>query len=366
MNKRWTKFGVIGLAVLAAGWLVIHLPARDVKADSVGRIIPTGDTLEPRFDHTATLLPNGKVLIAAGMARNGTTEPTAELYDPENGRFTFAGKLTSPRGWGSTATLLRDGKVLIAGGASGSWCSDSCYLATAELYDPAANTFTPIGNMAEPRAEARAIRLEDGDVLIVGGNIGSEQTAELFHPASRTFSLTGSPSTGATTLLPLKGGKVLALGGPGAEIYDPATGRFTTAGNFPTRHGKFGAALLPNGNVLVAGGQLDGALGELNTTEIYDFTTRAFSQGPAMNFKRYKLMKAVVSLNNGEVLIAGGADQPELYSPASNSFQLVSGSKLDGYCFSTATRLSNGEVLLTGGYNTSTWVATDHAWLYQP
>jgi hypothetical protein len=366
MSKKWSKFGVIGLAVLAAGWLAIRWPARDVKADSVGRIIPTSDTLEPRFDHTATLLPNGKVLIAAGMARNGMTEPTAELYDPESARFTFAGKLTSPRGWGSTATLLRNGKVLVAGGAGGSWCSDSCYLATAELYDPAANNFTPIGNMTEPRAEARAIRLEDGDVLIVGGNIGSEQTAEIFHPASRTFSLTGSPSTGATTLLPLRDGKVLALGGPGAEIYDPSTGKFTLAGKFPTPYGKFGAALLPNGNVLVAGGQLNGALGELNTTEIYDFAARAFSQGPVMNFKRYKLMKAVVPLGNGEILIGGGAETPEIYNPAANSFQPVAGSKLDGYCFSTATRLSNGEVLLTGGYNTSTWVAVNHAWLYQP
>jgi hypothetical protein len=366
MKTRRIKVAILTLAVLAASWLAIHWPTRDVKADSVGRIVPTGDTLEPRFDHTATLLSNGKVLIAAGMARNGTTEPTAELYDPENGRFTFAGKLTSPRGWGSTATLLRDGKVLIAGGATGSWCSDTCYLATAELYDPAVNTFTRIGDMTTPRAEARAIRLENGDVLIVGGNIGSEQTAELYHPASRTFSLTGSPSTGATTLLLLGDGKVLALGGPGAEIYDPSTGRFAPSGSFLPSGGKAGAALLPDGKVLVVGGRVAARGPLVSSTEIFNPATGEFTVGPEMNLKRYKLMKAVVSLNNGEVLIAGGADQPELYNPVSNSFQLVSGSKLDGYCFSTATLLPNGKVLLAGGYNTSTWVAMDHAWLYRP
>jgi hypothetical protein len=366
MNIRWSKVAVLAFTVLAAIWSFGRRTVQPVSADNVGRIVPTDDTLKPRFDHTATLLPNGKVLIAAGMARNGLAEPTAELYDTSTGRFTLAGKLASPRGWGATATLLRDGKVLIAGGASGSWCSSSCYLATAELYDPAANSFTPIGNMIEQRAGARAIRLRNGNVLIVGGNISSRQTAELYDPASRTFSRTGSPLAGATTLLPLEDSDVLALSNSGAEIYDTSTGRFAPAGNFPARHGKFGAALMPDGRVLVVGGQLDGALGELDTTEIYDFATRAFLPGPVMNFKRYKLMKAIVSLSNGEILIAGGADHPELYNPLSNSFRPVSGAMLDGYCFSTATQLPNGEVLLTGGYNTSTWVAVDHAWLYQP
>jgi hypothetical protein len=371
MNNRWSKFGVIVLAVLAASWLAVHRPARDVKADSVRRIIPTGDTLEPRFDHTATLLPNGKVLIAAGMARNGTIEPTAELYDLESGRFTFAGKLTSPRGWGSTATLLRDGKVLITGGASGSWCNDTCYLATAELYDPATAKFTPTGNMTTARAGTRAILLQNGDALIIGGNTSSDSTpaatAELYHASTGTFSVTGTPSESATVLVPLKDGNVLALGGSGAEIYDPLSGRFAPAGKFSTPLGKFGAAPLPDGSVLVAGGQVSGARGPIiSSTEIFNPATKQFTAGPAMNFRRYKLMKAVVPLSDGEILIGGGAETPEIYDPAANSFQSVGGSKLDGYCFSTATQLSNGEVLLTGGYNTSTWVAVDHAWLYRP
>lgn len=366
MNTQWSKFILSVCAILGAGLLIVPRFAQTMSSNTIGRIVPTGNTLEPRFDQTATLLPNGKVLIAAGMARNGLAEPTAELYDSSTGRFTSAGKLSSSRGWGATATLLDDGKVLIAGGATGSWCSDSCYLATAELYDPAANSFTAIGNMIEQRAGARAIRLGNGDVLIVGGNISSRQTAELYHPASRTFSLTGSPSAGATTLVPLEDSKVHALSNSGAEIYDTSTARFAPAGNFPARHGKFGAALLPGGRVLVVGGQLDGTVGELDTTEIYDFATQAFLSGPVMNFKRYKLMEAIVNLSDGGILVAGGADHPEIYNPASNSFRPVGGATLDGYCFSTATLLRNGDVLLTGGYNTSTWAAVDHAWLYQP
>jgi hypothetical protein len=94
----------IGLSVavsfsilLASSWLLPPKRTRTVNADSVGRIVPTGDTVEPRFDHTATLLPNGKVLIAAGMARNGLIEPTAELYDPHTGKFVSVGKMQSPR-----------------------------------------------------------------------------------------------------------------------------------------------------------------------------------------------------------------------------------------------------------------------------
>lgn len=372
MNTRWMKFSLATFAILAVSCLLTRPSAWNVKADTAGRIIPTGDTLEPRFDHTATLLPNGKVLIAAGMARNGLAEPTAELYDPGTGRFTLAGKLAAPRGWGSTATLLRDGKVLIAGGASGSWCDASCYLSSAELYDPSAATFTRIVDMTAPRAGARAVLLQNGDVLIVGGNITSDDapvsTAELYNPSTGTFSRTGSMLNGGpTTLVPLRNGRVLTFNHSGAELYDPPSGRFSAEGNFLTSRGKFGTVLLPDGRILVVGGQVDGAQGpRTSTTEIFNPATEEFTAGPRMTFERYKLMTAVVELPNGKTLIGGGTDQPEVYDPASNSFRPVAGSKLDGYCFSTATLLPNGDVLLVGGYNTTTWTAVDHAWLYVP
>jgi hypothetical protein len=155
--------------------------------------VPTGDTVEPRFDHTAPLLPNGKVLIAAGIARNGLIEPTAELFDLGTGKFASAGKLQSPGGSGVTATLLRSGEALFAGGASTSWCNVSCFLTTAELYHPSSGTFTPVGSMTARLAGANATLLQNGDVLIVGGNDlsgdNSVATAELYHPQPELFLL---------------------------------------------------------------------------------------------------------------------------------------------------------------------------------
>ncbi len=372
MQTRSGPFAAAALAMIAAGWLATPRAARPVRAEAAGRIVPTGNSLEPRFDHTATLLPNGKVLIAGGMARNGLIEPTAELYDPHSGRFSSAGEMRSARGWGATATLLPGGKVLIAGGASGSWCSASCYLASAELYDPSANTFTLVGSMRTPRAGANAILLQNGDALIVGGNEASSSagvaSAELYHPSSGTFSATGSMhAASAAALILLKDGKVLALNDSGAELYDPSTGRFTPAGKAPVERGKFGAALLPDGRVLVAGGQVGGAWGSrIDTTEIYDPASETFQPGPEMSFTRFKLRKAVVPLGDGRILIAGGAAQPEVYDPGSNSFRPTAGSLLDCYYFSTATRLPDGEVLIVGGYARGGGAAFNHAWLYQP
>ncbi|MGA2536432.1 MAG: kelch repeat-containing protein [Terracidiphilus sp.] len=356
----------------ASALLLSFRPQQTVRADSPGRIVATGNTIEPRFDHTATLLRNGKVLIAAGMARNGVIEPDAEVYDPHTGKFTSTGSMKSPRGWGVTATLLKDGDVLIAGGGTGSECDSSCNLTTAETYDPASGTFTAVGNMTARRAGANAARLQNGDVLIVGGDdasaSGHTATAELYHPSTRTFSATGGMHMdGANTLIPMKNGDVLALGETGGELYDPSTGRFTAASRFAIGRTKFGAAPLPDGRLLIAGGQIGGAWGpKTAATNIYDPISGTFASGPPMKFTRFKLKKAVVPLDGGRVLIAGGAERPEIYDPASNSFLPTTGISLDSYYFSTATRLLDGEVLIVGGYSRPGGAAVNRAWLYQP
>ncbi len=372
MRVRFRRFAAVTLSlILALGWFLVPRPAKTVNAGTAGRIVSTGNTVEPRFDHTATLLLNGEVLIAAGMARNGLIEPTAELYDPHSGKFTNAGRMQAPRGWGVTATLLRTGKVLLAGGASASWCDASCYLASAELYDPSSNTFTLAGSMATPRAGGNAVLLQDGNVLIVGGDEPSGDrhvaTAELYHPSTRTFSVTGSMhGDGPSVLVVLKNGKVLALKDSGAELYDPATGQFTVVSGGAVARTKFGAALLPDGKLLLAGGQIAGAWGPKSTaTNIYDPVSGALTSGPDMSLARFKLKKAVVSLNDGRILIAGGAERPEIYDASSKALDSATGSRLDCYYFSTATRLSNGEVLIVGGYARPGGPAVNHAWLYQ-
>jgi hypothetical protein len=227
--------------------------------------------------------------------------------------------------------------------------------------------------MTARRAGASAILLQTGDVLIVGGNqtSGDEQvaSAELYHPATRTFSATGSMRSlaGASVLVQVKSGKVLAANDSGGELYDPYTGRFTVANGLTIARAKYGAALLPDGRFLIAGGQVGGAWGpRVATTSIYDPASGTLKPGPEMNFSRFKLKKAVVPLGGSRILIAGGAAQPEIYDAASNSFHSVGGSRLDSYLFSTATRLSNGEVLIVGGYARPGGPAVNHAWLYQP
>ena len=117
-----------------------------------------------RAGHTATLLPNGKVLVAAGISAPGGYLAGAELYDPSTGTFTASGTLATAR-FGHTATLLANGKALLAGGAN------SAALASAELYDPATATFLAAGSMSAAREVFTETRLPNGKVLLAGGYI---------------------------------------------------------------------------------------------------------------------------------------------------------------------------------------------------
>jgi hypothetical protein len=135
--------------------------------------------------HTATLLPNGKVLIAGGFAQS--IWASAELYDPVSGTFTPTGAMTTPR-WDHTATLLPSGKVLIAGGRVD---PSGAPQASAELYDPASGTFSATGPMTAARIRQTATLLNNGKVLIAGGDYPYLQTAEIYDPSTEIFTPTG-------------------------------------------------------------------------------------------------------------------------------------------------------------------------------
>jgi WD40 repeat protein len=370
------KFSLRLIALAAAGSFTLFSFRGTSAVNTAGRILATGNMTAPRHSHTATLLPNGKVLIAGGMPRNGVFLATAEIYDPALGRFAPVGKMNTTRGYGSTATLLPDGKVLLAGGRDAAACT-----ANSELYDPATGAFLPTGAMTTPRCGSIAVLLQTGDVLIMGGNIDSDDSpqdsAELYHPSSGTFSSTGSMQAARVSFaaVRIKDGKVLVVGGAKgghalatAELYDPSPGRFIPAGSMNSGRHKLGAALLPDGRALIVGGQGDGPWGSrLSTTEIFDPGTLSFKPGPKLDFERFKLTSGVVMLTNGQTLIAGGADQAEVFDPASNSFLRTAGEKLDSFYFSTATLLSDGKVLIVGGYGHNPGAgALSHAWLYQP
>src|ERR1017187_5599342 len=302
---------------------------------ALGTFAFTGTMTSRRYAQTSTLLQDGAVLITGGFSfdfsacdQDGTSPAlsSGEIYDPSNGSFAPTGSMAEVRG-GHTATLLTNGKVLIAGGnnTGGDDLLPFFHLdgsVTAEVYAPATGLFTSTGNMVTPRVGQTATLLANGDVLIAGGWSASQNAsiaaAELYHPATGAFTPTGSmtsPRTGHTaTLLP--DGKVLIAGGAqtifaysdSAEIYDPATGSFLATGSMAVNRCSHTATLLPNGTVLLVDG---GSL----VTEIYDPSIGSFVLSGLTKLDRFSGHSATL-LQNGNVLVVGGLQSPttaELY-----------------------------------------------------
>ena len=339
---------------------------------SVGLVSAASPMLEPRSGHTATLLQDGKVLIAGGMRRNQDFYNSAELFDPAAGKFQVTGAMTVAR-VGHAAILLRSGKVLVLGGWLGHGCTDS-----AEIYDPATGKFTTLSRMTAKRGQPSATLLVSGDVLITGGadhdTPGGVESAEIFRAATSKFEPVGPMHAAriSHTATVLNDGRVLIVGGRGdtvtasAELYDPTTNQFVVTGSLLTARYKHSAGLLLDGRVLIAGGSDDRDWqGKMNSAEIYDPRTGKFSATSPLNVSRFKLPEEAAQLASGQILIAGGSKEVEVYDPASGKFLIAEGQMMDARHFMTETKLKDGSVLLAGGYPNNDQGTTE-TWIYHP
>ncbi|MFZ1614851.1 MAG: kelch repeat-containing protein, partial [Holophaga sp.] len=295
--------------VLVMGGSSILNDSFDPQANAgQGSLTAVGNLAVNRYLHTATLLPNGKVLIAGGytMVSPYGAVATVEIYDPVTGSCTAGTSMPSSRAY-HTATLLRDGRVLLVGG------TDSSYndLASALLYNPTDGTFTPTtGSLTTKRAYHTATLLMDGRVLIAGGtgNYSSLSTTEIFDPATGIFSAgpaMASVRSGHTATLLGDGRIVFAFGGKATvEVMDVATATSTLVGSAQGAITYHSATLMSDGRVALIGGQAGNAMAKW--VHVFDPTLNALSLLPnGLVFGRGKHVSCL--LPDGRVLVVGGA-----------------------------------------------------------
>jgi hypothetical protein len=312
------------------------LNSAEIYNDSGQSFTSVGAMNVARWLHTATLLNNGQVLIAGGSdSLSQTTLNSAEIYDPVAGAFTLLTNTLNTARAGHTATLLNNGDVLIVGGFD----PTTGIIADAEIYDSVNQVFIDLGPTNTPRYGHTATALQNGQVLIAGGETdlvpsGAYNTAEVFDPGEWVFTPTPgtmvSPREGHSAAL-LNNGQVLITGGdiPGtgslntAELYDPNSNTFTAVNSVMTTPRIFQLSnLLNGGKVLITGGATDsgGSTTPLGSAEFYDPTSQTFST--AGNMTSVREHQTATLLNDGTVLVAGGSNgssilgTAELYMPS--------------------------------------------------
>ncbi|MDC8016197.1 PKD domain-containing protein [Tahibacter soli] len=282
---------------------------------------PTGSMSVPRADHSAARLPDGRVLVMGGYSTGGPSTASAEFYDAATGAFAAAPPLVVSRGEAGVATL-GDGRILIVGGVRQT-ASGGEFLRSAEIYDPVSASWS-----------------------VTPG------------------SLTGNTVTTYPTTVTLQDGKVLVIDGTNSQVFDPATGVFTVAIAMNTTRSRGAAALLPDGRVLLAGGQ-NNANVVLTTADIWDPATNTWSATGAMATARHSA--TATRLADGRILIAGGSNGSskqagaEVFDPATQTFSST-GALLTARAGHTAVALTDGSVLVAGGYTNASVTSSLERW----
>jgi hypothetical protein len=296
----------------------------------------TGSLRQSRRLHSTTLLADGKVLVAGGISGGPAFPPagvtSAEIFDPASGTWQPTGNMLEAR-FAHSATLLPNGKVLVAGGNTVRSAQSNRAMNTVELYDPATGVWSPVEPMTDARFGHGAVRLASGKVLVSGGIVTAGRG--LYAP--------------------------MAL----CELYDPATGKWMPTGNLAVMRKSHQTTLLADGKVLVTGGDGRGLVEWVyepysqSTTEIYDPAAGTWSRAGDMGFGRSHHRD--VRLASGKVLMVGGTDDgtfdvgyrnAELFDPATKTWTPTGAPEVGRYAF-VATSLADGRVLIAGGITRS-------------
>ena len=273
---------------------------------------PLAFSAQAEFTTPVALPAGGFLLVGPGINSalhlEGGLRAT-QAFDASSGSFHQVGNLAMRHDGGGTATSLDNGEVLVAGG-------NVPAISAAERYDTASERWRAAANLNVARRGHTATRLNDGRVLIAGGvtccgTAGDifTSTAEIYDPRTDEFETTGSllMPRGFHTATLLLDGRVLVTGGfvaidesttASAEIYDPATGQFTAAGTMQTGRTAHSAIRLTDGRVLVVGG-----VQATTVTDLFEPRTNTWMAGPTA---AVAIDSTATLLRNGKVLIFGG------------------------------------------------------------
>ncbi len=332
----------------------------------------TGDLNVGRQDHRATLLTDGRVLITGGFTQNVSVTDRAEVFSTTTELFTeLSDRMETPRAT-HTATRLEDGRVLICGGFITTNANISLSTASAEIFNPGSNTFSPLPDMTRERAGHAALLRPDGKVLITGGGrldgtgfLTDLDDAEIFDPATNMF--TPHPTTMTHTrvfhgMVDMGGGRFVLAGGSdvdlSSEFYDFGTQSFIDIGSGANEQIRFGPAMaaFASGDVIVAGGDLVGTV-----MHIFRSTGLVQNTGSGLNRARSNATASLIAPD--QILVAGGIDYSRGgFLEASVDLIIeggLGGSRTfgtdvrfpHGMAFHSATPLASGDILYVGGLN---------------
>lgn len=339
----------------------------------------TGNMAHVREFHSATTLDNGKVLVVGGTD-GSVTHRDADLFDPSTNSFSAVSGLMSNRRMHHTATVITGGLVLVVGGYDGA--GGGTTHATADLFDPSTGSWSATTSMTNPRKHHTATRLQDGRVLVVGGDNGS--TFEIFNPSTTNWSSPAALPAGRSrarhtaTLLP--DGKVLVVGGEAslgtADLFDPNTNTFSATGSLNTGRSTHTAALLDDGRVLVAAGD-DGTGGSVRSSaELYLPSSGTWTTTGSLATGR--TTHVMTRLASGRVLVAAGAaagsefSSVEIFDPVgvwTTTNSLIPTTTMNPpYAVKSAAAalLQDGRVVVMGGYQSAIFGRYDVGEIFSP